>query len=420
MLLNEIDKCYIGGIFQDKIFLGNTLIWPTDTPPQPRYVKYIYTETQEANSAIALPYIWNKNTVIDINWKYRFNAAGYYFGDINRRVFITGGRLYYDIEHYTSSTTRYRKSTSSAPYQTGDLSWKVGNWYIKDKKTGSNILSGSTQASLTDVNMNVRIGNMYIGSFKITEGDTVLYDLRACLDENGTPCMFDEISQRYFYSAGDVSNLRYIEYEPEPVENNKIYYTSTDGNIVNRYNTTGWGVNMISNTYVDGQGVIEFDDVVTKIPSHAFATKQTLKTIRIPSSVTSIEKDAFHTCAGLTNISIPSSVTRISEYALRSCSRLTSIILPSNISTLGNYVFYYCTSLKNLTIPSTIKSIGASAFAFCNALTKVTVQAATPPSLGTTAFANVVCPIYVPAGSVDAYKQAEGWSDYADRIQAIP
>ena len=28
------------------------------------------------------------------------------------------------------------------------------------------------------------------------------------------------------------------------------------------------------------------------------------------------------------------------------------------------------------------------------------------------------CPIYVPAGSVEAYKTAEYWSDYADRIQA--
>ena len=30
------------------------------------------------------------------------------------------------------------------------------------------------------------------------------------------------------------------------------------------------------------------------------------------------------------------------------------------------------------------------------------------------------CPIYVPAGSVDVYKDAEGWSEYASRIQAIP
>jgi hypothetical protein len=29
------------------------------------------------------------------------------------------------------------------------------------------------------------------------------------------------------------------------------------------------------------------------------------------------------------------------------------------------------------------------------------------------------CPIYVPADSVDAYKAAENWSQYAKRIQAI-
>ena len=28
--------------------------------------------------------------------------------------------------------------------------------------------------------------------------------------------------------------------------------------------------------------------------------------------------------------------------------------------------------------------------------------------------------IYVPAGSVDAYKRAAGWSAYANSIQAIP
>jgi hypothetical protein len=28
--------------------------------------------------------------------------------------------------------------------------------------------------------------------------------------------------------------------------------------------------------------------------------------------------------------------------------------------------------------------------------------------------------IYVPAGSVNAYKNAEGWKEYADRITANP
>ena len=30
------------------------------------------------------------------------------------------------------------------------------------------------------------------------------------------------------------------------------------------------------------------------------------------------------------------------------------------------------------------------------------------------------CPIYVPSASVEAYKDAQNWSIYASRIQAMP
>jgi hypothetical protein len=51
------------------------------------------------------------------------------------------------------------------------------------------------------------------------------------------------------------------------------------------------------------------------------------------------------------------------------------------------------------------------------------VHAVSPPRLlGTGVFdsTNPSLIIYTPAGSVDAYKTASVWSDYADRIQAIP
>lgn len=46
----------------------------------------------------------------------------------------------------------------------------------------------------------------------------------------------------------------------------------------------------------------------------------------------------------------------------------------------------------------------------------------TPPSLGENAFRNCVdgLQILVPSGSVDAYKQAFGWTEYVDKIKAIP
>lgn len=73
--------------------------------------------------------------------------------------------------------------------------------------------------------------------------------------------------------------------------------------------------------------------------------------------------------------------------------------------------------LVDATVPATITSIGQYSF-YCTTLTKLTILATTPPTLytplGTTTFQ-----IYVPAASVDAYKNASGWSTMASRIYPI-
>ena len=145
-------------------------------------------------------------------------------------------------------------------------------------------------------------------------------------------------------------------------------------------------------------------------------------------NITSIGYRAFKGCSGLTSITIPNSVTSIGSYAFEGCSGLTSITIPNSVTSISSGAFYSCNALTTVVLGSGITKIKAFAFGNDIALRSLTVRAVNPPvcennALGQSAivgFYNNYCDIYVPAGSVDAYKTADGWSAAASRIQAIP
>ena len=158
---------------------------------------------------------------------------------------------------------------------------------------------------------------------------------------------------------------------------------------------------------------------VTSIGSYAFQYYSSLTSVTIPSGVTSIGNYAFQSCSSLTSINIPSGVTSIGSNTFDSCSSLTSVTIPSGVTSIGDRSFK-SSGLTNINIPSGVTSIEREAFHGCSSLQTVIVNAITPPTLGNNVFNNTNdCPIYVPAASVDAYKAANNWSQYASRIYPI-
>lgn len=173
---------------------------------------------------------------------------------------------------------------------------------------------------------------------------------------------------------------------PPPIVNNKIYYTSTDGNIIEPFETTGWSANIISNTYVDGVGCIEFDDVITEIPSGAFYRRFNLTSIVIPDGVETIGDIAFDYCESLTSVSIGSGCTSIGQGAFEQCDRLPNINIPDSVKIIGTEAFYDCLLLSSVTIGNGCTSIGQEAFSRCRTLRSINIPDSVE-TIGDSAFA---------------------------------
>ena len=169
----------------------------------------------------------------------------------------------------------------------------------------------------------------------------------------------------------------------------------------------------------------------------AFRNCSALTSIDIPASVTSIGKSTFDGCTSLAAATLPEGLQSIGEYAFQHCSALTSIKIPGTVKTVGMCSFQDCSGLASLELAEGVQKLGSSAFQNCSALTQVTLPASLTevgirvfdghgPSIVFTSLATTPpahsggsplgevdgVTLYVPQGSLNAYKTAFGWRDY--------
>lgn len=186
---------------------------------------------------------------------------------------------------------------------------------------------------------------------------------------------------------------------------------------------------------------VNIPNEVTSIGSYAFYNCNQLKSdIVIPNGITSISSCTFQGCRSLTKIVLPDTITQIYAYAFSGCKKLidiripdgvknidtyafhntgiTNIVIPKGVTKINNMAFYYCSNLKEITIHDGITQIGQSAFMNCSSLQRIYCERKTPPTGGPYMFDDISSNaiIYVPAGSGNAYKTAQYWSNYASMI----
>ena len=236
---------------------------------------------------------------------------------------------------------------------------------------------------------------------------------------------------------------------------NKIFYTSSDGNIITpKTQISSWhtfGASIISNVYENGIGTITFDGTVTSIGQSAFRGCSSLTSITIPNSVKVIDNLAFQGCISLSSVTIPDSVMEIGWMAFGTCESLISItvedknsvydsrencnaiirtddntlicgcqttVIPTSITKIGEYAFSGL-NLTSITIPHNVTLIGDFAFDGCWELSTVFVNAIEPPILGTDVFYqdpnNPKLWCYYPCGSRLYYEESD-WKNQVDYL----
>lgn len=197
-------------------------------------------------------------------------------------------------------------------------------------------------------------------------------------------------------------------------------YCKIDGLTLHK-NTTVVGSRAFANTKITSLTFLE-EGITTVNDSLFFNAKFTkggTHTITLPTGVTTIGASAFENC-NVTNVPIPNGVTVIGERAFAN-SEVAIVTLPEGLTDINSSVFENCKHLKTVSIGDKISSIAGNVFEGCTELRAVTIATTNPPIIrgeGLFSTASKLTDIFVPAGTVDAYKRAEGWRNYAHLIKS--
>lgn len=210
---------------------------------------------------------------------------------------------------------------------------------------------------------------------------------------------------------------------------------------------------------------INLNDNITRIGSDAFIWCRSLSEIHIPQNITIIENYCFYNCEKLSQITFPKNLTKIGDYAFGTCSGITDLQLPNSVTVIGHGAFEGCGNMKTISGLYNIASIGSHAFRYtaletcilgknlksvdggmfgdCKNLKSVYILNPEPPESDFDPHGDILLPdgspakspagegsgpnyeinnlagiynatLYVPEGSIDAYKEANYWKYFKE------
>ena len=210
-----------------------------------------------------------------------------------------------------------------------------------------------------------------------------------------------------------------------------LYYTD-DNN---------WTLSFNNFSGCDGLTHVEIPEGWERTSKGTFKNCANLVSVHLPESLRMIENDCFKNCASLSEINLPEGLTKIRGEVFTGCTSLVGINLPKSLTLLGD-AFRGCTGLTgDMLIPDLVEDVTLFTFEGCTGLNRVflgssvnhvceaafnntqleslVIRATTPPQLERLDYPYAWdfpadLPITVPCGTLEAYQNAEGWSEFTN------
>ena len=193
---------------------------------------------------------------------------------------------------------------------------------------------------------------------------------------------------------------------------------------------------------------IQFPNNLDSIGFAAFEGSALLRKAMIPDNCQRLGDFIFNHCDSLREIHIPNGIERIPNSFVALGNFLETVNIPESVTEIGDFAFQWCYALKDIKLPEGLRTIGYDAFHYCNPdsivfpislefidggsckhwnnLKKIYSKSPIPPycnqdryNLETYCFEGTpsYIPVYVPIGSADLYRNAQGWSYFSNFIE---
>lgn len=162
-----------------------------------------------------------------------------------------------------------------------------------------------------------------------------------------------------------------------------------------------------------------------EITEDMFFCYNNLTELYLPNKATKICKTAIFNCPKLRILKLPEELRVIEDMGLYYLNAIEDLELPEGLEELGMWSLSGLESIKSLTLPSTVKHLGSYVFSGDKRLNSIHCKSVEPPICERTYASTGMllepitngAKLYVPKGSLSAYKNDEQWGLFETIIE---